>query len=146
MSLKTLKKWRSALRPYYISRIIPCTKLLADHSDRGALKKLFKDCFKKLFGACYIDRHRWSTLADNCGAWCLVTNHVVSSFKNIRRASLKDKMCWRRNHNITPSNLTRSLAGDTACLTSVLSVTNVPAVGVDWPFPNLCFKKPSHDL
>ena len=57
----------------------------------------YKDCLKKSFGSCYIDHHLKSTLAENCTAWRLTTNLVVSTFENTHRAVRKDKRRRRRN-------------------------------------------------
>ena len=83
----------SRMGMHHLSRIIMCNELSAGHCDWGAPKKWFKDCWEKSIIVYHIDHHWWSTLAENCDAWCLTTNHV-SSFENSHRAALKEKKTW----------------------------------------------------
>ena len=129
------------MRNHHLPRIILCSKLYASLCNRGVPKKWFKSCLKKSFGACHIDHYQWSTLAENHDMWHLTINYVFS-FKNTHRAALKDK----RNSKMDCSTMQSSCSYcNHACLNLILSVTNVPAVSVDWSFLGLRFTKPSHE-
>ena len=60
----------------------------------------------KSLGACLIDENNWSTLAADREAWHHRIQQCVSSFKDTRQASLKDKRQKRKNHK--PSSTTDS--------------------------------------
>ena len=92
----------SKMGNHCLPRIILYGELSVGYCDRGAPKKQFKDCLKKSFGACDTD-HCWlSTQIENCDAWHLTTNHIVSS-ENTHRAALKVKRYEKRNYNTMPS-------------------------------------------
>ena len=77
---------------------------------------------KKSLDTWHINYHLWSTLAENRNTWRLTTNHVVSSFENIRKATLKDKKRKGRNCNTMSlsSNQTFSCGHcDIACLSCI---------------------------
>ena len=90
------------MRNYCLPGIILCNELSTGYCDRRAPRKQYKNFLKRFFGACHINHHWWSTLAENCDTWYLTTNPVVSSFENTHRVALKDKRHRRRNQ-IRPS-------------------------------------------
>ena len=48
----------------------------------------------------------WSAVAENRQARCLSTNHVVSSFENTCKITVRHKRLWRKNHSNMPSSPT----------------------------------------
>ena len=68
-----------------------------------------KTAWKKSLAAGNIIYHQQSTLAENPVIWGLTTNHVVSSFENTHRATIKDKRHRRKNHSTIPANFNQPL-------------------------------------
>ena len=116
--------------------IIQCSKLSANHHDqRISLMKWFKDLLKKSFNACLINHRRWSTIAENCDAWRLNTNHVAYVGGPLSRTkSAGEESQYHAINLYRCCNLTCQF----------LSVSNLPAVGVDRPLLTR-FTKSSHD-
>ena len=142
MLLKSWLCWAghvSWIGNHHLPRITQCRKLSAGHCDKGVPKKQSKDCLKKTFGACNIDHYKLSTLAENCDAWHLTTNHIIFSLENTSRGRGTIILCHQALTKLSAVT-TMTMA---ASPTLVLSVTNMPAGDMDWPLLDLHFTKSS---
>ena len=136
----------SRMGNHCLPKFILCNKLSSSHHDTRAPKKLFKNWLKKSFDTFRIDHCQWFILAENCVAWFLTTNHIVSFFENTYTATLKGKKCWRRSYKTMPSRLDPAISCSLQAFpTSALFAMNMPAGGMDQLLLDLYFMKPSYE-
>ena len=71
-------------------------ELSTGNSDRGALKKRYKDCLKKSLNVWHVECLQWSDMAAHRDAWRHTVHKAASQFEENRRDSLKDRRQRRK--------------------------------------------------
>ena len=107
MLLKIQLHWAghvSRMEDHHLPKIILYGELSSGLRNRAAPKKRYKDNLIKSLGACNISHLEWTTLAEDCDAWCHTISKAASSFESSRRSAIEEKRQRRKTSAATTPN------------------------------------------